>query len=128
MPTADSIFNIRDFSISYEGAQLLANLGPGSNPDEVVAAFAMIGYGDDARAWRSLVRRAQIASDTLSTQAAKIIPPTASLVEVLLAGDTPTMRTLSEDAALQRRLAAEAWTVLGDVIYDVRAKIPGFDH
>lgn len=126
--TISPTFFLRGYHIANEGATLLAGLGPGCNPDEVVVAFSMIGMGDEARLWRQYARRAEIASDALAAKAAEIVPDGSSMLDVLLGSDTPEMRTLIDDAALQRGLSADAWKVLGKVIDNVRARLPSFDH
>ena len=78
--------------------------------------------------WRQYARRAEVASDALAAKTAEIVPEGSSLLDMLLGADTPEMRTLIDDAALQRRMSADAWKVLGEVIDNVRAEFPSFDQ
>lgn len=127
MNTSTNI-SIRGYQIAQEGAMLLANIGPGSNPDQVVTAFTMIGMGDDARWWRDATARAQAASDALAEEVAMALPENATLFDTLLVGEKFEVKQLLNSASLERMRSDDAWKVLGEVISQVRGKVPGFDN
>lgn len=121
-------YYLGDYIIHREGIELIARLGPGSPPDEVVGALTMIGLGYDARMWRMSVRRAEKASEKLTAVTAKIIPQDASIFDVLMASENPEIRNLLKQVAEERREAAAIWmTTIEPVISDAKSQLPEGD-
>lgn len=127
MFSAPHVFHIQSFTIAREGVALLASLGPGSNPDEVVGAFAMIGMGDDARLWRSRIRSYQAASDKAEAKLTEAMLSGASLFDAILAMDVDAVRLLRDEAAERRLAGDEAWHPLGEIVELAKSILPEGD-
>jgi hypothetical protein len=119
---------IREYTLAYEGAELIAGLGPGTNPDMVVAAFAMIGMGDDARCWRTRLRLANEAGDKYNTACAASLPANATFFDMIVATDTPSLNELQSEAWKAHTLAENAWLPLAEVIAEVKGLMPADFH
>ena len=117
MATQTITINDTTYTVSRAGAAMLAGFGPGSNPDAVIAAFEMIGMGDDARSWASLHRRWQDAS-------AKLPQPAGETMLDMLKGmdnESPENARLRADADDLRTQTNTAWWPLDAVIESIKS-------
>lgn len=112
------------FTISLDGAMMIAAFGPWSDTRTVTAAFEMIGLGDDARAWASIVRRYERAGEEFDKAASEKVQPACSLLDHLLAFDDPKIKALSEEVLSLRRHVEQAWKLLSETIEMIRLKLP----
>jgi len=116
MATQTITINDTTYTVSRAGAAMLAGFGPGSNPDAVIAAFEMVGMGDEARYWASLHRRWEGAS-------AKVAPPAGNTlfdVTMDMGAESPENARLRAEADDLRTQTNAAWWPLEAVIESIK--------